>query len=293
MKKIGFIVDGFISEPQELILKKGYGYFPFLTDIDGVVYKDGIDLDQEDLLHKLDQGKSVKSSMPNVKAVLDTVDKMTKEYDEVIYFPIGSSLSSSCNNIATICKEYKNFHVYDNCWVGDQYNEIINHIKKVYEKYQTLDKVFEELEWIKNNSIIYVLPIKLNYLIEGGRVNNSFKKFVLKTMSKLRIYPYVKFIKQHVSTAGIARGVKGAIIQIFKKLGAFVKAKDLKTLTENFKIDWIHGIDEEVNKTVRKVSKEKNIKIDTERLTSSAIAVHTGPEAFSLSIMPRLEKREI
>ncbi|UUD34735.1 DegV family protein [Mycoplasmopsis caviae] len=292
MKKIGFIVDGFISEPQEKVLEKGYGYLPFIIDIDGSTYRDGVDLEQQEILHKIDKANSVKTSMPSIKGIMDTVEEMSKKYDDVLYLPIGSSLSSSCNTSITICSEFKNFHVFDNNWVGDQYNEIIEHVKKVYEKYQSMDKVFEELEWIKKNSIVYILPIKLRYLIEGGRVS-SFKKILLKTMNKLRIYPHVKYVNQKVSTAGVARGVKNAIIQIFNKLISFANVKKLEDLTEKYKIDWIHGIDEELNNTVKQLAESKNLKIDSERWTSSAIAVHTGPEAFSLSIMPKLEKREI
>ena len=54
--------------------------------------------------------------------VEEQMSKLSKDYDDVIYLPIHSSLSSSHDSILNLSKKYKNIHVFDNKLVGESFS---------------------------------------------------------------------------------------------------------------------------------------------------------------------------
>ncbi|WP_027120625.1 DegV family protein [Mycoplasmopsis lipofaciens] len=291
MKKIGFIFDSFISEQKTELDKKGFGYFPFRCILDEVEYEDGIDLEKEELLHKIDKSKDVKTSLARYSTMEEVISKMTKEYDDVLYLPIGQNLSSSSSTAQTFKREFSNFHVFDNGWVGNQYNYVVDYARRIYEKYQDINVVIEKLVEIKNKSILFVLPLNINYVINGGRIS-SFKKVLLKTVAKLKLKPYIKFYNGSGSTGGIARGVKSAINQMLTKTAEFANV-EIKDLNKYYNVDFIYGIDKEFTKQVIDLCEKHGVKFDSQTLNTSTIAIHTGPEAICFSIIPKLKNKEI
>ena len=63
---------------------------------DGQLFYEDIDLTQEDFYTKLEESKEITTSMPLVGEVMDKWDELLEEYDEVVYIPMSSGLSSSC-----------------------------------------------------------------------------------------------------------------------------------------------------------------------------------------------------
>ncbi|VEU76961.1 DegV family protein [Mycoplasmopsis columbina] len=289
MKKIGFIVDSFSCLSKEEANQKGFGYFPFRLDLDDKVYEDGVDLSSKDILEIIDKSQDYKTSLPRLDIMEEVISQMSKEYDDVIYLPISSTLSGSLSAANNFKSEFSNFHIYDNQYVGEQFLEVIKYIKREYEKGVSLDIIFEKLNDFQKDTIVYILPLNLNYAIKGGRIS-GVKKFLLKAFSKVKLVPFIKFANSQNSTAGIARGTKGAIIQIVEKIIDFTNLKNIDEINQKYNLYFIHGLDQEFNQMVLKIVKETKLEINSSKLNSGVIAVHTGPEAISLSIMPKINQ---
>ena len=86
---------------------KEYGVYvlPMPFYIDGELFFEDINLTQEEFYHKLEHDAKITTSMPAVGDVLDLWDRLLKEYDEVVYIPMSSGLSSSCQTAVSLAEE--------------------------------------------------------------------------------------------------------------------------------------------------------------------------------------------
>ena len=62
-------------------------------------YFEDINLTQEEFYALLTEGAEISTSMPEPGSVTDLWDKTLEEYDEIVYIPMSSGLSSSCLTI--------------------------------------------------------------------------------------------------------------------------------------------------------------------------------------------------
>ncbi|WP_416738199.1 DegV family protein [Mycoplasmopsis meleagridis] len=288
MKKVGFILDSFSCLTQEEANKLGYGYFPFRVDIDNKIYHDGVDLNKDTLLKLIAQGNKVQTSLPSLEIMENVISSMCEEYDMVIYLQISETLSGAMSAANNFTSEYKNFIIIPNRFVADQFLYVIEYIKNAIEKGLTINDIKKKLALIQKDTETYIIPFDLKYLINGGRISN-LKKFVLKSVSKMKLLPFIRFHLNENSPAGIARGYKGATTQIISKLLDKVKDHKPFSLLEKFHINFVSGINEEVNNDVIRIFKENKLTFNSVRVNTSVIAVHTGPDAVAVSIMPKIK----
>ena len=90
------------SEAKEL----GVVVMPMPFYINGQMFYEDIDLTQEQFYQKLKEGGEIKTSMPLVGDVTDKWDELLKEYDEIVYIPMSSGLSSSCETAYMLSQDY-------------------------------------------------------------------------------------------------------------------------------------------------------------------------------------------
>lgn len=291
MKKIGFILDSFACESKEFMDKHNIGFLPLKSEIDGVVYEDGVNINQKELLEKIKNSKSsCKSSMPNPGLMEEVFQEMSAKYDDVLYLPISSALSSTFSIANNLAKEYSNVHVFDNTWGSQQLITVVEFAKKFYEEHDgDMKALFEELKKIEQKSLLFVLPQDVIHIVEGGRVS-SFKKFVLKTIRLLKLKPYVRFANREAHTGGLAKSLKRALEHIYSKLIGHLWIGDPEAQSDEYLFDVTWGIDEEFNKLIDSIATDKKIKINSHKLLCSAVAAHTGYDATAISIMPNLKK---
>ncbi|MBU4690100.1 DegV family protein [Mycoplasma sp. ES3157-GEN-MYC] len=287
MKKLGIVLDSFVCLSKQEVNDLGYAYIPLITEVDGTSFLDGVDVDRFDLLQKMTQTDDIRTSLPYMSTFEETFSKVCKEYDEVIYLPISSKLSSTNSAASNFLDEFPNLHIVDTSLVGDQMLEVSKFAIKHYEKYQDIDKLIEKIQEISDNSLVFILPLNIKYLVKGGRVG-SFKKFLLGALSKVKLSPYVKFDKTGTSTGGIGRGPKGAIKQIISKFEEFT-GLDRKNIKSKYKLFTINGIDKEFNDLAINSFKTAGLDFDGTKVNSTVVAIHTGPEAHAYSIMPILD----
>ncbi|MCE6057067.1 DegV family protein [Mycoplasmopsis agalactiae] len=289
-KKLGFVFDSFTCMSKDFLDKHNYGYAPFITTIDDNSYVDGIELSQKEVIEKIKAGKELKSSMPTIESFTKAIEAKSKECGDVLVLGISSCLSSAYNTAKLIAKDYPNVHVYDNTWGAEQYLVIAEYISKVYEANDgNMDIVFAELDKIQESSLIFVLPPNVDYVIKGGRVS-SLRKFLLSAMRLLTLKPYVKFYMKKTTTGGIAKSMKSGIKQIIKKFIDFANISSNKNNANDWLFHIAHGVNDEYNQQVLDAYKAEGLEIASKCYVSSAVAVHTGPEAICFMLMPNLSK---
>ena len=86
---------------------------PFL--IDGEEFFENENLSVDQFYDKLLQGSMVSTSQPSIYSITKLWKKILKDYDELVYIPMSSGLSASCNSATAAAKDFDNrVQVVDN-----------------------------------------------------------------------------------------------------------------------------------------------------------------------------------
>ena len=96
MGKIAIMTDSNSSMTQQEGRELGVYVVPMPFYIDEKLYYEDINLSQEEFYQKLGEDAEISTSQPSPADLLDKWDKLLKEYDEVVYLPMSSGLSASC-----------------------------------------------------------------------------------------------------------------------------------------------------------------------------------------------------
>ena len=106
MKKIAIVTDSNSGITQEEAKQAGIYVFPTPVYINDEVFYEGVDLTTDQFFARQAEGAEIKTSMPVVGDVIDKWEGLLEEYDEVVYIPLSSGLSSSCETAIMLAEDY-------------------------------------------------------------------------------------------------------------------------------------------------------------------------------------------
>lgn len=106
MSKVIVVTDSNSGITPDEAKKLGVEVIPMPFYINEQMYYENIDLTQEQFYEKLAAGGDIKTSMPLVGDVTDKWDELLKENDEIVYIPMSSGLSSSCETAYMLSQDY-------------------------------------------------------------------------------------------------------------------------------------------------------------------------------------------
>ena len=94
MSKVAILTDSNSGITQEEAKQAGIYVFPTPVYINDEVFYEGVDLTTDQFFARQAEGAEIKTSMPVVGDVIDKWESLLEEYDEVVYIPLSSGLSS-------------------------------------------------------------------------------------------------------------------------------------------------------------------------------------------------------
>lgn len=167
-------------------------------------YYEGENLNEEELCRFLEQGEKVTTSQPPIGLLMDKLDGILgKGYDEVVYIPMSSSLSSSCNSAKMVAREYDGkVHVVDNRRISVTQKDSVMDALRLAKKKMAGKKILRRLEEDGPNSTIYLSVSSLDQLKNGGRITSSAAAIA----TVLKIKPVLTFRGEKIDSYGKVRG---------------------------------------------------------------------------------------
>ena len=103
---IAIVADSNSGVTQNEARELGIHVLPMPFMINGEVYYEGIDLTHQEFYKRMEEGADITTSQPSPKDVLELWDNLLKEYDEIVYIPMSSGLSGSCQTAMMLADEY-------------------------------------------------------------------------------------------------------------------------------------------------------------------------------------------
>lgn len=268
----------FEKEGREL----GIYVVPMPVIIEGRTYYEGIDLTHEEFYRCLLEHKNISSSQPSPGDVMGVWDRvLAGGYEEIVYIPMSSGLSGSCQAAAALAEEYGGrVHVVDNHRVSVTQRHSVQDALALAGRGIPAKEIKEELERMAYESVIYVGVETLEYLKKNGRVTPAGA--AMGTV--LNIKPLLIIEGERLDAFAKVRGTnscKKRLLQEMKK-----KADEFHEGGAGFRAGAAGSFgNEEEDREWLAMAQEAfgEEEIDYDPLTFS-IGCHVGPGAFGMGV---------
>ena len=207
MKKIGVITDSHSGITQKEAAELDILVLPMPFYFDDICYYEDVNLSREAFFQKLDSGSEVSTSQPSPAEVMKLWDKGMETCEQILYIPISSGLSGSCQTAAMLAQDYDGkVHVVNNQRISVTQKQSTFDAMELAKEGKRGSEIKEILEEDKFNSSIYIMIDTLYYLKKGGRITPAAA--ALGTL--LRLKPVLQIQGEKLDAFAKARTVTQA-----------------------------------------------------------------------------------
>ena len=226
--KTAIVTDSNSGVTQIEAQKMNVFVLPMPVIIEGQAYYEGIDLLPDQFFRALTERQAVSTSQPSPGDVTALWDKVLAEYEELVYIPMSSGLSSSMQTARMLAEDYDGrVRVVNNQRIsGTLRYSAIEAIQQA-KNGLSADEIGTWLEKTRFDSSIYITVATLKYLKQGGRITPAAA--ALGTM--LRLKPVLQ--------------IQGEKLDAFSKARTMTQAKS--TMTKAIKDDIADRFGEKIN----------------------------------------------
>lgn len=161
--------------------------------IDGVEYKDQMDISTEELYEKLEAGFMPTTSQPNTGYLHELMTKWKAEnYEAIIIITCSSDLSGTWSgfNLVKNQLEMNNMYIYDSRQVGAPVMDMALAAKAMADEGHDVNEIFTMLEMKTNNSFSFLAPFDFKQLVRSGRLSPVAAK--MASVLKVKALLYLK-----------------------------------------------------------------------------------------------------
>ena len=190
--KTAIITDSNSGITQKEAKELGISVVPMPVLIDNDTFYEDLTLTQEKFYEKLKSDVRVSTSQPNPEHVGEIWDKALQNCDEIVYIPMSSGLSETCNTLQHYAETEERFKgkvfVVDNQRISITQKQSVFDAMKLADEGKSAKEIVDWLMDTKMTSSIYIMVDTLKYLKKGGRLTPA----VAAIGTLLRIKPVLQ-----------------------------------------------------------------------------------------------------
>ena len=259
---------------------------PFYIN-DEVFYED-ITMTQDEFYGYLQGEADVKTSQPTPDSMMSAWRDALKEHDEVVYIPMSSGLSSTCET-ATMLSNEKEFSgkvfVVDNQRISGTQRRSALDAMGLAEKGFGAAEIKEILLRDKFESSIYIMLDTLYYLKKGGRITPAAA--AIGTLLKIR--PVLQIQGEKLDAYSKVKTVKAGKQAMIKAVKKDIEERFGDAAGSNCFIDIAYTASpEDVEQFRQEVAEEFPEHVPEIDPLSLSVACHIGPGALALAISKKI-----
>lgn len=219
MNKISIMTDSNSGMTQKQAADLGVKVLPMPFLIDGETYFEDINLTQEEFYQRLAQDVAISTSQPSPETVMGAWDELLKDSDSIVYIPMSSGLSGSCQTAHLLAQDYNGrVQVVDNQRISVTQFQAVLDAKELAQRGKTAEEIKEYLEKVKFESSIYIMLDTLKYLKRGGRITPA----AAALGSALRLKPVLQIQGEKLDAFTVARTKKQGVGKMLSAMEADV-----------------------------------------------------------------------
>ena len=172
MSKVAIVTDSNSGITQAQAKELGIYVVPMPFMINDKEYFEDINLTQEEFYKLLAEDANVSTSQPTPDSLMKTWDNILKDYEQIVYIPMSSGLSGSCQSAYMIAMQFYDGKVFvvDNQRISVTQRQSVLDALEMAEKGMSGEEIRDKLIEVKFESSIYIMLDTLYYLKKGGRI---------------------------------------------------------------------------------------------------------------------------
>lgn len=208
--------------------------------IDGVEYKDHIDIQKDELICKLKEGAVPTTSQPNIGYVKELMRAWRDEnYDAIIIITISSYLSGTCQGFHMMKEELQmdNVHIVDTKTVAGPMIDGALYARKMADEGKSVAEILVGLARKFENTSSFLYPETLQQLKKGGRIS----PVAANMASLLKIKPLLMLKKD--GTIIDKYGMSRTENKIFEMIVSYLKEEGVSADTHVLYIPHAQALD--------------------------------------------------
>ena len=205
---VAIVTDSNSGITQAHAQELGISVLPMPFTIDGETYYEDINLTQEQFYEKLEDPEAeIHTSQPLPGDIIALWDRLLKDYDELVFIPMSSGLSGTCESAMVFAADYDGrVQVVNNQRISvTQYMSVLDAMQMAKDG-KNAAYIKQRLEETKFDSNIFITVDTMTYLKKGGRVTPAAAAFA----GLLGIKPVLRIYGEKLDAFAKARGMANA-----------------------------------------------------------------------------------
>lgn len=292
MAKVVVMTDSNSGITQKEGKDLGIYVVPMPFTIDGDEYLEDITLTQQQFYDKLTSDADVSTSQPAIGFVTSIWDELLEQNDQIVYIPMSSGLSKSCESALAAAKaDYEGkVYVVDNQRISVTQKQSVYDALSLANKGLDAKQIHDILMETKMNSDIYIMVDTLKYLKKGGRITPAAAAVgsLLKIKPILQIKGF-KLDKFRMMNRTVSNAKRIMIDACRETINGPLKEIDGRVDNIHFAVAYTGTDDTEAKNLVNMIKEEFNV---TEVLCdplSLSVSCHIGTGALAMAVTKKLD----
>jgi DegV family protein with EDD domain len=287
MSKIAVVTDSNSGVTQSQAKELGLFVVPMPFMINDEDFYEDINLTQEQFYTKLGEDAAVSTSQPTPDSLMTLWDKVLQDYDQIIYIPMSSGLSGSCQSAYMIAQEEYEGKVFvvDNQRISVTQRQSALDALEMAKAGLSAEEIVKKLMDTKFESSIYIMLDTLYYLKKGGRITPAAA--ALGTL--LRLKPVLQIQGEKLDAFAKARTTNQGKNIMINAIKADIENRFGGMDARDFYIACAYTKDLEAATAWKKEVEEAfpgfDIHMDP---LSLSVACHIGPGALAVTVTRKL-----
>ena len=273
-----------VDEAKEM----GIFCMPMPVIINEENFIEGVNLSRAHFFEVMMEGADVSTSQPSPGELVDMWDSILEDgYDEIVYIPMSSGLSSSQKNAEFFAREYEGkIVIADNHRISVTQRQSVMDAVLLAQAGNSAKRIKEILEETAYDSVVYLTVDTLDHLRKTGRVNAT----AATVGNVLGIKPILRTTGGNFEVCLPVRGIKKAMSKMIEEMNEELKTRFAGVPHDELIIGTAGSFVDQADagnccNTVKDAFPD--IEVYYHKLSCS-ISVHTGPNAMGAGISRRV-----
>lgn len=289
MSKVLIMTDSNSGITQDEGLAMGVKVLPMPFLIGDETFFEDIDFTQEEFYEKLGGEGEVSTSQPSPEAVTSAWDELLARGDEIVYIPMSSGLSGSCQTARMLAEDYDGrVQVVDNQRISVTQRQSVLDAMELADRGWNASQIRDYLEKVKMESSIYIMLDTLKYLKKGGRITPA----AAALGSALRLKPVLQIQGEKLDAFAIARTKKQGVSKMLAAMGDDISRRfgGMENIA-NIHLEVAHTNNEAAALEFVELIKEKfGVEEVIMNPLSLSVSCHIGPGALAIACSKGIEE---
>lgn len=291
MAKVAVITDSNSGITQQMGKDMGVSVVPMPFMIGEKTYYEDVTMSREEFFQRMENKEKIITSQPSPGEVMKIWDRALEKNDQVVYIPMSSGLSGSCQSALMFAEDYDGrVQVVNNQRISVTMRASVLDALALAEKGFDAVRIKEILEDVRFESSIYIMLDTLEHLKRGGRITPAAA--AIGTL--LRLKPVLQIQGEKLDAYSKARTVNQGKTTMLNAMKKDISERFGGTGTETCHLYAVHAnCPDTFAPWLEEVKAAFPAFQVREDVLSLSICTHIGPGALAIACSKKLEIPEL